>query len=155
VARIQLALNVPDVDEAISFYTTLLGTGPHKTRPGYANFAVEDPPLKLVLFESDGDRLDHLGIEVDSADEVAAATERLRAGGLSTDVRERELCCHAVQDKVWTDGPDGRWEVYVVADDLLDTTDTPTTTDAAVAPVPAVATGGTAAASTDDACCPA
>ena len=118
MARVQLALNVPDIDEAVEFYTTLLGVGPHKRRPGYANFAADDPPLKLVLFESQGaERLNHLGIEVGDTDEVAAASERLRGAGLATDVREQELCCHAVQDKVWVDGPDGRWEVYTVLDD--------------------------------------
>ena len=118
MARLQLALNVPDLDEAVRFYATLLGVEPRKRRDGYANFAVDDPALKLVLFERGGtERLNHLGIEVDGTDEVAAAGERLAAAGLATDVREQELCCHAVQDKVWVDGPDGSWEVYAVLDD--------------------------------------
>jgi catechol 2,3-dioxygenase-like lactoylglutathione lyase family enzyme len=118
MARVQLALNVPDLDEAVAFYTTLLGVDPHKRRPGYVNFMVVDPPLKLVLFEQqEVDRLNHLGIEVDSTEEVVAVAGRLAEAGLTSDVREQELCCHAVQDKVWTEGPDGSWEVYAVTDD--------------------------------------
>ena len=118
MARVQLALNVPDLDEAVAFYTALFATAPHKQREGYANFAIADPPLKLVLFEQAGaERLNHLGVEVDTTAEVTGATERLAAAGLATDVRDQELCCHAVQDKVWVDGADGRWEVYAVTDD--------------------------------------
>lgn len=118
MARIQLALNVPDLDQAIAFYAALLGVGPRKVRPCYANFAVDDPALKLVLFEQSGaERLNHLGIEVDDTDDVAAATARLDDLGLATDVRTQELCCHAVQDKVWVEAPDGGWEVYAVTDD--------------------------------------
>jgi catechol 2,3-dioxygenase-like lactoylglutathione lyase family enzyme len=118
MARVQLALNVPDLDEAVAFYTTLLGVDPHKRRPGYVSFMVVDPPLKLVLFEQQGvDRLNHLGIEVDSTEEVVTVAGRLAEAGLTSDVREQELCCHAVQDKVWTQGPDGSWEVYAVTDD--------------------------------------
>jgi catechol 2,3-dioxygenase-like lactoylglutathione lyase family enzyme len=122
VARIQLALNVTDLDAAAAFYTALFGVEPHKRRPGYVNFAVADPPLKLVLFDAAGEpRLNHLGVEMETAAGVATAADRLAAAGLSTDRREGERCCHAVQDKVWVDGPDGRWEVYAVTDDAPDT----------------------------------
>lgn len=120
MSRVQLALNVEDVDAAVAFYTTLFGTEPAKRRPGYANFAVADPPLKLVLFEAKGSggTLNHLGVEVASTDEVKAATERLSAAGLDTDVRESTSCCYAVQDKVWVGEPEnGRWEVYTVLGD--------------------------------------
>jgi catechol 2,3-dioxygenase-like lactoylglutathione lyase family enzyme len=121
MSRVQLALNVSDLDEAVAFYSRLLGVGPAKRKPGYANFAVADPPLKLVLFETGegvGERLNHLGIEVDSTDEVVAATARLDRSGLGTDVEEQTTCCYAVQDKVWVTDPDGaRWEVYTVLAD--------------------------------------
>lgn len=135
MSRVQLALNVSDIDEAVAFYSRLLGTEPTKRRPGYANFAVADPPLKLVLFEVGddlGERLNHLGIEVESSDEVASATSRLSESGLPTDVEEQTTCCYAVQDKVWVTDPDGaRWEVYTVladAESLL----SPTSTDVAL-----------------------
>ncbi len=119
MSRLQLALNVSDLDEAVEFYSTYFATPPAKRRPGYANFAVEDPPLKLVLFEGGvPGTINHLGVEVVSAEEVAAATDRLARAGLATDVEEGTSCCYAVQDKVWVDGPDGsRWETYVVLDD--------------------------------------
>lgn len=121
MSRVQLALNVSDLDEAVAFYSRLLGVEPAKRKPGYANFAVADPPLKLVLFETGegaGERLNHLGIEVDSTDEVVAATARLDRSGLDTDVEEQTTCCYAVQDKVWVTDPDGaRWEVYTVLAD--------------------------------------
>ncbi len=120
MSRVQLALNVEDLDTAVAFYTTLFGTEPAKRRPGYANFAVADPPLKLVLFEAPGSggTLNHLGVEVASTDEVRAATERLSAAGLDTEVRDNTTCCYAVQDKVWVDDPDGApWEIYTVLAD--------------------------------------
>ncbi|MDA8276304.1 MAG: VOC family protein [Actinomycetota bacterium] len=121
MARIQLALNVADLDEAVAFYTTLLGSAPAKVRPGYANFAVADPPLKLVLVEEPTvapGTLNHLGVEVASAEEVAAAAARLADGGLATRSEEAVACCYAVQDKVWVDGPGGeQWEVYTVLAD--------------------------------------
>lgn len=122
MARIQLALNVEDLRAAVDFYTRLLGTPPAKLRPGYANFVVGDPPLKLVLFEAPGaaERLNHLGIEVSGPAEVAAAEARTRAAGLAP-ARDDGTCCHAEQAKVWIDGPDGhRWEVYAVLDDAPD-----------------------------------
>lgn len=121
MSRIQLALNVDDLDRSVAFYTRLLGTGPSKTRPGYANFAVAEPPLKLVLLENPGEggTLNHLGVEVDSTDEVDAVQRRLAGEGMaSTDERDT-TCCYARQDKFWVDEtPDGeRWEVYTVLED--------------------------------------
>ena len=120
MSRVQLAINVSDLDSAVDFYSRLLDTQPAKRRPGYANFAVEDPPLKLVLIEGSGNggTLNHLGVEVATTDEVTTAAERLAAEGLATDVRSEETCCYAVQDKVWVSDPDGaRWEVYTVLGD--------------------------------------
>ena len=120
--RIQLALNIDDLAEAIAFYTKLFGVGPHKVRDGYANFTVTDPPLKLVLIENPGaaERLNHLGIEAPTPDEVAAALARFRAADLPTTVAEQDLCCHAVQEKLFVAAPDvphGWWEYYSVTDD--------------------------------------
>lgn len=123
MSRIQLALNVDDIATATAFYTTLFGTSPAKERPGYANFAVTEPPLKLVLIENPGHggTLNHLGIEVESTDTVVAETQRLAGEGLATRVEDGVDCCHALQDKVWVDGPHGvdgeRWEVYTVLAD--------------------------------------
>jgi catechol 2,3-dioxygenase-like lactoylglutathione lyase family enzyme len=120
MSRVQLALNVSDLDEAVGFYTKLFGTGPAKLRPGYANFAVPDPPLKLVLIEGAGvpGTLNHLGVEVESTDEVTAATTRLDDQGLATATEDNVSCCFAVQDKVWVDAPDGEpWEIYTVLAD--------------------------------------
>ncbi len=118
--RIQLALNVRDLDQAVEFYSTLFGTPPAKRRPGYANFAIEDPALKLVLFESSDatERLNHLGVEVFEAEEVTSATERLKASGLAALVEDETTCCYAKQDKVWAVEPEGlRWEWYRVLED--------------------------------------
>lgn len=118
MSRVQLALNVADLDEAILFYSKLFGAEPAKVRPGYANFAVIDPPLKLVLIEDANQApgtLNHLGIEVPSTDDVTAAQARLAADGLATAVEEQTACCYALQDKVWVDGPGGEpWEIYTV-----------------------------------------
>ncbi|MDQ1447804.1 MAG: hypothetical protein QOC79_775, partial [Actinomycetota bacterium] len=113
MSRLQLALNVPDIDQAVAFYTKLFATEPNKRKPGYANFAIADPPLKLVLFENvgSGSRLNHLGVEVLSTDEVAAHQARLTGEGVAT-VEENGTCCFAKQDQVWVDGPDGSWEIY-------------------------------------------
>ena len=123
-SRLQLALDVPDVDAAVDFYTRLFGVEPHKRRPGYANFAVADPPLKLVLFEradaTAATALNHLGVELAGTDDVVAATRRLEEAGLPTRTSTAELCCHAVQDKVFVDQadvPTGEWELYAVVDD--------------------------------------
>lgn len=120
--RVQLALNVEDLDATTAFYTKLFGVAPHKQRPGYANFAIEDPPLKLVLFENADapGTLNHLGIEAPNVQAVAAADERFRTAGLDTRSITDDLCCHAIQDKVFVTAPDvplGWWEYYAVTDD--------------------------------------
>ena len=122
MSRLQLALNVSNLDDAIDFYSKFFDTPPAKVRPGYANFAVENPPLKLVLFEGGAPgTINHLGVEVASTDDVVDATARLAALGLATEVEDQTTCCYAVQDKVWVDGPDGsRWEVYTVLADASD-----------------------------------
>jgi catechol 2,3-dioxygenase-like lactoylglutathione lyase family enzyme len=120
MSRVQLALNVDDVDAAVDFYRRLLGTEPAKRRPGYANFAVAEPPLKLVLIENPGagGSLNHLGVEVAGTQEVADAARGLGTQGLVTDEERATTCCYAVQDKVWVTAPDGeRWEVYTVLAD--------------------------------------
>lgn len=120
MSRLQLALNVADIDAAVDFYATLFDTPPAKRRPGYANFAVENPPLKLVLFENAGSTgtLNHVGVERTSMEEVQAEADRLEAAGLTLDVEGDVVCCYARQDKHWVTGPDGqRWENYVVLDD--------------------------------------
>jgi catechol 2,3-dioxygenase-like lactoylglutathione lyase family enzyme len=118
MSRVQLALNVPDIDEAVAFYSKLFATEPTKRHPGYANFAIAEPPLKLVLFEDQhaASRLNHLGVEVTSSDEVAAHQARLARDGLAP-IDESGTCCYATQDKVWVDGPDGAWEIYTVLED--------------------------------------
>ena len=120
MSRVQLALNVSDLGAAVDFYSRLFGTGPAKVRPGYANFAVEEPPLKLVLIEGTGTpgSLNHLGVEVESSEQVGAARGRLSGQGLATATEDEVTCCYAVQDKVWVDGPDGTpWEIYTVLAD--------------------------------------
>ena len=120
MSRLQLALNVSNLEESIDFYTKLFGTPPAKLRPGYANFAVAEPPLKLVLIEGAGEpgSINHLGVEVESTDAVTAATARLAAEGMATEVEEQTTCCYAVQDKVWVHAPDEEaWEVYTVLAD--------------------------------------
>ncbi|MFE0037717.1 ArsI/CadI family heavy metal resistance metalloenzyme [Streptomyces sp. NPDC058991] len=121
MSRLQLALRVPDLAASVAFYTRLFATEPAKLRDGYANFAVAEPPLKLVLVEGspeEATRMDHLGVEVDSTDAVHAATTRLGAAGLVTEEENDTTCCYALQDKVWVHGP-GRepWEFYVVKAD--------------------------------------
>jgi catechol 2,3-dioxygenase-like lactoylglutathione lyase family enzyme len=121
MSRVQLALRVADLEGSVAFYSRLFGTGPAKRRPGYANFAIAEPPLKLVLIEgSPGEptRIDHLGVEVATTGEVTAATARLAAAGLPVTTEEDTACCYAVQDKAWVTGPGGEpWEVYVVKGD--------------------------------------
>jgi catechol 2,3-dioxygenase-like lactoylglutathione lyase family enzyme len=114
--RLQLALNVSDLDKAVDFYSRMFGVEPAKTRPGYANFAIAEPPLKLVLFEGQGEpgSINHLGVEVDSADEVAAAEARLTDEGLETTGVDDTKCCYAAKTETWLTGPDdARWEWYV------------------------------------------
>jgi catechol 2,3-dioxygenase-like lactoylglutathione lyase family enzyme len=139
VSRVQLALNVSDIDEAVAFYSKLFATAPSKRHPGYANFAIAEPPLKLVLIEEPraagpgvAGALNHLGVEVETPDEVRAASAHLAAEGLAPQVEESTTCCYAVQDKAWVADPDGvPWEVYTV---LADAPDGP-------APVPSVLEG--------------
>jgi hypothetical protein len=120
MSRIQLALNVSNLNAAVAFYSKLFATQPAKLRAGYANFAIAEPPLKLVLIEgTTGGTLNHLGVEVESAGEVASAQERLAASGLTTATEDEVACCYALQDKVWVDDPDGAaWEVYTVLGDV-------------------------------------
>ncbi|MEU6574777.1 ArsI/CadI family heavy metal resistance metalloenzyme [Streptomyces sp. NPDC046805] len=121
MSRAQLALRVSDLEGSIAFYSKLFGTEPAKRREGYANFAIAEPPLKLVLIEGEPGqetRLDHLGVEVESTDQVSAATSRLKDAGLATFEENDTSCCYAVQDKVWIHGPGKEpWEVYVVKAD--------------------------------------
>lgn len=121
MSRVQLALRVADLDASVEFYSRLFGSTPAKRRPGYANFALTEPPLKLVLLEGkpgEATRMDHLGIEVETTDEVTAATRRLADAGLATRVENNTTCCYAVQDKVWVTGPGNEpWEVYTVTGD--------------------------------------
>ena len=122
MSRVQLALNVPNLADSIAFYQSLFGVEPHKVREGYANFEIAEPPLKLVLVENDREqKLNHLGVEVASTEEVVAETHRLAEQGMKTAVEEATVCCHAEQDKVWVRDPGGiRWEVYTITDDLLE-----------------------------------
>ncbi len=121
MSRLQLALNVDDLDRAVAFYRTLFATDPAKTRPGYANFAVSDPPLKLVLIENPGHggSINHLGVEVGDVDAVDAEQARLGLAALAGHEERGTTCCYAKQDKFWVEGaPDGeRWEIYTVLED--------------------------------------
>lgn len=118
MSRVQLSINVSDFDAAVAFYSRLFGTAPAKLRPGYANFAIDDPPLKLVLNaprNGPGGTINHLGVEVGSTGEVTQAEKRLVGAGLATDSRPGKLCCYARQDEVWAHDPDGvAWEYYTV-----------------------------------------
>ena len=155
MSRVQLALRVADLDASIEFYSRLFGAGPTKRRPGYANFAIAEPPLKLVLFEGDPGQatvMDHLGVEVETTGEVTAATQRLASEGLATTTEEDTVCCYAIQDKVWVTGPGAEpWEVYVVkgdADVLAKATDS-----ACCAPGAANAAESVTAESSTSTCC--
>ncbi|MFJ7207002.1 ArsI/CadI family heavy metal resistance metalloenzyme [Streptomyces sp. NPDC098789] len=121
MSRVQLALRVADLEGSIAFYSKLFNAEPAKRRPGYANFAIAEPPLKLVLIEGAADeptRLDHLGVEVATTEDVTAATTRLEEAGLATFEENDTSCCYALQDKVWVTGPGKEpWEVYVVKAD--------------------------------------
>ena len=121
MSRVQLALNVDDLDLAIEFYSKLFDAEPAKRRDGYANFAIAEPPLKLVLFQQPGKggTINHLGVEVETTEAVGAAQTRLALAGLSTATEEGVACCYARQDKVWVDGPSGEpWEIYTVLEDV-------------------------------------
>ncbi|MBT2230451.1 ArsI/CadI family heavy metal resistance metalloenzyme [Nonomuraea sp. NEAU-A123] len=121
MSRVQLALRVADLEGSITFYSKLFGAEPAKRRPGYANFAIAEPPLKLVLIEGEqgqDTRMDHLGVEVEDTAQVDAATQRLKDAGLATFTENDTSCCYALQDKVWVHGPGNEpWEVYVVKAD--------------------------------------
>jgi catechol 2,3-dioxygenase-like lactoylglutathione lyase family enzyme len=156
MSRAQLALRVSDLDASIAFYRSLFGVEPAKRRPGYANFAITEPPLKLVLIEGEPGLptvLDHLGVEVETTDEVHEATQRLSGLGLFTDVENDTTCCYALQDKVWVRGPGQEpWEVYTVKADAPDAT--------SIHPVGATAgaagdcqCGGAAPEAEETACC--
>jgi catechol 2,3-dioxygenase-like lactoylglutathione lyase family enzyme len=134
VSRVQLALNVEDLDASIAFYTKLFQTPPAKVRQDYANFAIADPPLKLVLFANSGEpgTLNHIGVEVETTDQVAAVIARTQELGFEQHVQENVSCCFAVQDKTWVKGPENDWEFYTV-----------------LADAPAMTCGS------DDECCPA
>ena len=120
--RLQLALNVKDLGEAVSYYSKLFDATPHKVRDRYANFAIDEPPLKLVLFENPTaeERLHHLGVEVFAPEQVEKALQRFTDAGILDDVQRAVGCCHAAQEKIWSRGPDGwRWEWYrIVRDDI-------------------------------------
>jgi catechol 2,3-dioxygenase-like lactoylglutathione lyase family enzyme len=126
MSRVQLALRVSDLEGSITFYRSLFGVEPAKRRPGYANFAIAEPPVKLVLIEGEPGQptvMDHLGVEVATTDEVHAATDRLAKLGLLTQVEDDTTCCYALQDKVWVHGPGAEpWEVYTVKADAPEAT---------------------------------
>lgn len=118
--RLQLALNVRNLEEAVEFYSKLFGAQVNKRKPGYANFSIDEPPLKLVLFEDPeaDERLNHLGVEVFDDEDVHAATKRLKDADMLDRVEDEETCCYATQNKVWSVDPEGtRWEWYRVIDD--------------------------------------
>jgi catechol 2,3-dioxygenase-like lactoylglutathione lyase family enzyme len=159
VSRVQLALNVSDIDAAVDFYPKLFGAVPAKRQPGYANFAISEPPLKLVLIENTAARgdgvagaLNHLGVEVSSSQEVEAAIGRLSGEGLSTEAQESTTCCFAVQDKVWTNDPDGvPWEYYTVLADAPDEVGLGCSTDGGMPP--SIGVAGAKGAASPAACC--
>ena len=151
MSRVQLALNVSDLEASVTFYSTMFGVEPHKRRPGYANFAITEPPLKLVLIEVPADTrgagvagaLNHLGVEVESVEDVEVGAARLRDAGLATFDEKDTTCCYALQDKVWVHDPAGApWEIYTVKDD------DPANPQPATASLPLLATVGG-----DGACC--
>ncbi|GAC1406000.1 MAG: ArsI/CadI family heavy metal resistance metalloenzyme [Mycobacterium sp.] len=120
MSRMQLALNVDDLEEAVAFYSKLFSTAPAKVKEGYANCAVDEPPLKLVLLENPGKggTINHLGVEVESSEQVHGEIARLSGEGLFTDEEIGTTCCFATQDKVWVTGPAGeKWEIYTVLAD--------------------------------------
>ena len=142
--RLQLALNVRDIDEAVDYYGKLFGAAPHKRRPGYANFALDEPALKLVLFENPDapERINHLGVEVFDAAQVREAGARLEGANILAETEEQAVCCHAEQTKVWSDEPQGlRWEWYVITDDAPEVVETPACCDGQVAEMAARSAG--------------
>ena len=153
MSRVQLALNVADLDASIAFYTKLFGTEPAKIRDGYANFAIADPPLKLILFTGMGEpgSLNHIGVEVEDVDAVGEMIARANDLGMAQEIQEDVSCCYAVQDKTWVKGPENDWEIYYVKNDApsMSCGGEPNTTGwASETPEPA-----TVAASTRSSCC--
>ena len=156
MSRVQLALNVTDLEASVGFYSAMFGVEPHKRRPGYANFAIAEPPLKLVLIETNAETrgtgtagaLNHLGVEVESTDDVASARERFREAGLAAFDENDTTCCYALQDKVWVHDPAGApWEVYTVKDD------DPADGRPATASLSLLAADGACCSTTAAACC--
>jgi catechol 2,3-dioxygenase-like lactoylglutathione lyase family enzyme len=165
MSRLQLGLNVTDLDAAIAFYTKLFGVEPRKVKPGYANFAIANPPLKLVLFEGpEGASINHLGVEFETADQVADSLDRLRAEDLALYDVGTVTCCYARSDKGWVSGPDGeRWEMYTVLEDADVMHEDPAAAEsgavccgapaAASEPEPVAVGVGTSPASAEARCC--
>ncbi|GAA3263704.1 ArsI/CadI family heavy metal resistance metalloenzyme [Nonomuraea helvata] len=157
MSRVQLALRVGDLEGSIAFYTKLFGVEPAKRRPGYANFAIAEPPFKLVLLEGEQGQetvMDHLGVEVSSTDDVSAATERLKQAGLATFAENDTSCCYALQDKVWVRGPGAEpWEVYVVKADAGTLGKSAVTTEPAAPCACGPADGQITPATTGAGCC--
>ncbi len=153
--RLQLALNVRDIDEAVDYYGKLFHATPHKRRPGYANFAIDQPPLKLVLFENPHapERINHLGVEVFDAAQVRATGARLEEANILTETEEEAVCCHAEQTKVWSDEPQGlRWEWYVITDDAPEAGEVSACCDGRVTGPAALAAAAPAEAATRSCC---
>lgn len=120
MSRVQLALNVSNIEAAVAFYSKLFGTEPTKIRPGYANFAIAEPALKLVLIEEvqKAGTLNHLGVEMENSKDVEVALEQLNQSGLTTELEKQVDCCYALQDKGWVQDPDGApWEIYTVLEE--------------------------------------
>ena len=157
MSRLQLALNVENLEDSIAHYSKIFGVGPAKVRPGYANFAVVNPPLKLVLIESPGasDSIHHLGVEVESVDAVRSEHERVTAAGLPVWVEGETTCCYAVQDKFWVEGGTHKFEVYTVLADADQMKNTPAAASASSATASsATASSATAnAAKSAEVCC--
>jgi len=136
--KAHLALNVTDVKRSTEFYRKMLGLEPSKERDGYAKFDIQNPPLNLTLNQVIGvtrGALSHLGIQVDSTEDVLAMRQNWVDSGLITRDEMQTNCCYAIQDKTWVQDPDGnQWEVFVVLEDNLPASPICCTTDA-VAPV--------------------
>ena len=154
MSRVQLALNVSNIDEAVAFYSKLFATDPAKRKPGYANFAIADPPLKLVLSEGEGGgSLNHLGVEVESGAEVEAAEARLSSDGVQTTGVDDTVCCYATKTETWVEDPDGApWEFYVKTGDAEQMTNT-IPTDGETAQCCAPASVGVGAGESATGCC--
>jgi predicted enzyme related to lactoylglutathione lyase len=159
MSRVQLALNVSDIDQVVAFYSKLFGAEPAKRRPGYANFAIAEPPLKLVLIENPdgGGTLNHVGVEVETSEEVLAAEARLAGGGLETTGVDDTICCYATKTETWVNDPDGApWEWYVKTGDAEQMVNQVVTDGAACcAPTTSepVSIATRSEAGTGDACC--